>query len=676
LDLGHLNPPQREAVEYGTGPLLVLAGAGSGKTRVITHRIARLVHLGIPPGAIAAMTFTNRAAGEMRERVQRLLPRPGDAKKLTMGTFHALGLTVLRAERKALGFPRGFAIYDTSDQLGAVREIMRRIADDRRYDIKAILARISLAKNAFIAADRYEPAEGDEYDEITAEVYPAYEQALRSFAAVDFDDLITEPVRLFDREPEVRERWAGRFHHVLVDEFQDTNRAQLLFLKHLVAQHGNLCVVGDDDQSIYSWRGADPTNILTFADLFPGAHIVKLEQNYRSTPQILAAANEVIANNQDRHGKRLWSDRPPGPQLVTVVAENPEKEADFVCREIERLIEHGRRHADVAVLYRSNNQTRVLEEVFRDRQIPYAMFGGQQFYERKEVKDVIAYMRVALTERDEISLRRIINYPARGIGATTVQRLADYAHRKGISLWAALTSMDELGDEIKAGQRRAIGEFVAIIERLRARMQATAPEHAVQQLIADIGLTADLQAAAPSLSAAQRRIDNVSSFLRSLARYSARPDRPELMEYLRRLSLDTGSDDSPAEVRQRVTLTTLHGAKGLEFPVVFLVGAEEGLLPHARTLMPQVTDVANPEHAADISEERRLVYVGITRAEQLLYITRCRWRRSRGQAGERMPSRFLLEIPEELIEPRDLLAEAQAPVDPNELRAFFRSFGD
>jgi len=419
VDLGKLNPPQREAASHERGPILVLAGAGSGKTRVITYRIAHLLAQGVPPSAICAVTFTNKAAEEMRERVAHVLGDRELARQLTIGTFHALGLQILKMERAALGLPRGFAIYDQSDQLGAVREAMRALHDgDRRYDVKAILSRISLAKNAFIAPDDYEGNAADEYDAITVHVYPKYQEALRACAAFDFDDLIVEPVRLWERDALVRERWANRFQYVMVDEFQDTNRAQLRMVQALVANHGNLCVVGDDDQSIYSWRGADPTNILTFDKLFPGAKIVKLEQNYRSTKSILAAANEVISNNKDRHGKQLWSQLGDGELLTHAVAATAEDEAKWIALEIRALHEAGRRWSDFAILYRSNLQAKVLEEELRALEVPYVMYGGQQFFERKEVKDVLAYLRVAVSPRDELALRRVINYPARGIGSS------------------------------------------------------------------------------------------------------------------------------------------------------------------------------------------------------------------------------------------------------------------
>ena len=779
VDTSKLNPPQREAVVHGGGPLLVLAGAGSGKTRVITYRIAHLLDTGIPPEAIAALTFTNKAAEEMRERISHLLGDRRTAKRLTMGTFHSLGLEILRQERKALGYPKGFAVYDQADQLGVVRELMRTTKDmsrdgERRFDVKAILTRISLAKNGMILPEDYQPRDGDDYDFITAEIYPRYQEALRAYAAYDFDDLIVEPVHLMNRDEAVRARWQSRFRFVLVDEFQDTNKAQLLLIKELVARHHNLTVVGDDDQSIYAWRGADPTGILRFGETFAGAHIVKLEQNYRSTKTILAAANAVIEHNPQRHGKVLWSDHGDGEVITHAVAADVEQESKWVAQELRRLHEGGRPWADLAVLYRSNLQAKALEDELRQLDVPYTMIGGQEFFERKEVKDVIGYLRVALNPRDELSLRRVINYPARGIGATSVTRLVAIAHARHQGLWDALRGLaapdepdlfaaavapssptasqpparasataaatdddddldgwgprstparasanaaaqdddDDLDgwgpgaaparvhaavaalaptpfvlseghasagpeskdhDALRPAVRRGIADLVGTITRLAKNLRDHGAVAATKALIEDIRLHEDLRDASASQSAAQRRIDNVEGLLGSLTRFAERsPGIDALGEYLRRLSLETSDDsDKPGD---KVVMTTLHGAKGLEFPVVFMVGLEEELLPHARTLNPQVTDVMAEDHASDVSEERRLCYVGITRAQRKLYLTRACTRVSRGRTMARTPSRFLLEVPDELLEVRDLALEAREKVPPTEVRSFFASF--
>jgi len=671
VDLGKLNPPQREAAGHLAGPLLILAGAGSGKTRVITFRIAHLLAQGVPPDAICAVTFTNKAAAEMRERVGALVDDRRLTKDLTIGTFHALGLQILRSERKALGVPRGFTVYDGSEQLGIVREAMRAIHDgDRRLDAKAILTRISLAKNAFIAPEEYEGNPADDYDAMTVHVYPKYQEHLRSCAAFDFDDLIVEPVRLWQRDEAANERWGSRFQYVMVDEFQDTNRAQLRMVQALVQRHQNLVVVGDDDQSIYSWRGADPTNILDFAKIFPSAKIVKLEQNYRSTKSILAAANEVIGNNKNRHGKTLWSDLGAGELITHAVAVTAEAEAQWVAREITTLVKAGRRWSDIAILYRSNIQAKLLEEELRTHEVPYVMYGGQQFYERKEVKDVIAYLRVAVSPRDELALRRVINYPTRGVGAGSIEKLVTAAHSSGATLWDALATT-----EVTGPARTGIEKFKTAVERVRHGIENGHDlVEATKGLIEDIGLYDDLRAASPSMSAAQRRIDNVSGLLASLQRFMDKGKGiDKLGEYLRRLSLDS-SDDRKEDEGDRVVLTTLHGAKGLEFPVCFMIGLEEELLPHARTLNPQATDVMDVDHATDVSEERRLCYVGITRAQRKLYLTRATTRVTRGRVVPRTPSRFLLEIPDDLLEIRDLGEEARQKVPQDEVRNFFANF--
>lgn len=655
----------------------MLAGAGSGKTRVITHRIARLISDGVDPKSIAAMTFTNKAAAEMRERVGALVSSRKVAKELTISTFHSLGLNILKQERKQLGFPRGFVIYDTADQLGILRELLRKVKADRRYDVKAILTRISLAKSAFVAPEDYDPLECDDYDEIAAELYPKYQRALRAYAAVDFDDLITETVRLLQTNDEVGDRWRKKYDYVLVDEYQDTNRSQLLLVKQLVAAHNNLCVVGDDDQSIYSWRGADPSNILGFSRMFPGAKVVKLEQNYRSSSTILAAANAVIVNNAKRHDKKLWTARPNNLDVLinAAVAPDAAAEARFVAQEIDRLRKDDVPMGDIAILYRSNRQTRLLEEELRMHEVPYVIYGGQQFFERKEVKDVIAYLRIALNQRDEISLRRIINYPTRGIGTTTIERLTNFANSRKSSMWNALIKVAQQ-DDIRATTKNAIVDFTTQVMRLREAIKEVGVVNATRALIEEIDLYGDLRNSTPTITAGQRRIDNVEHLMRSLSRHEAKhAGREALLDYLRQLSLES-NDDEKRVVGAEVSLTTLHGSKGLEFPVVFLIGLEEELLPHARTLAPQATDVNDPDHVSDVSEERRLAYVGITRAKDRLYLTRTSARQQRGKIVERVPSRFLLEIPDELLEERDLTAEAEAPVESDEVRSFFQNFGD
>jgi superfamily I DNA/RNA helicase len=621
---------------------------------------------------------------------------------LMLSTFHSLGLAMLKAERAALGFPRGFTIYDGADQLGVIREILRDVKiDDRRFDPKAIQHRISRAKNAFVDEDGYAASvrgQATDYDDITALVYPRYQRALAAFAAVDFDDLITAPVRLLERDAGVRERWGERFWYLLVDEYQDTNRAQLMLVRAL-APRKNVTVVGDDDQSIYAWRGAEATNILDFEQHFAGARVIKLEQNYRSTPTILAAANAVIQNNATRRGKTLFSEAREGERITIVACADADAEAAFVCDEIERLrLESRRRYGDVAILYRSNLQARPLEEALRSRRMPFELVGGQEFYERKEIKDVIAYLKLALNPRDEISLRRIVNYPARGLGAATVERAAQLASAERVTLYKALAQLagapepappeegeaqtSLLPDRPQAEAptkgptektRAAIAGFVALVEGLRARLKAAsggdAMLAAVRQLVDDVKLYDDLRVAAVSAAAAQRRIDNVEDFLRGVvAQQGRKPGSDGLGEYLHYLSLSASDDDARTQPGEQITLTTLHGAKGLEWPVVFLVGMEEELLPHARTLYPQGPDVAGD---ADVGEERRLAYVGITRARELLYLSRARERRKHGKERPAVPSRFLAEIPEALVTQRDLAAEAALKATPDQLAGFW-----
>jgi DNA helicase-2/ATP-dependent DNA helicase PcrA len=694
--LDDLNPPQRQAVTTLDGPLLVLAGAGSGKTRVITHRVAYLLDHGVAPDHVLAVSFTNKAADEMRERVRRLVgAKP--AQRLTLSTFHALGLQLLKSEKAALGFRTGFTVYDGADQLGVVRECLRAVrVDDRRYDAKAILHRISRAKNAFLLPEdlvasqqnrRRARNSDDDYDLITEEIYPRYQAAMRSFHALDFDDLIVETVRLLDGDEAVRAKWQKRFRYVMVDEYQDTNRSQLLLVRHLVALHNNLCVVGDDDQSIYAWRGAESGNILEFERHFPGARRITLDQNYRSTTVILDAANAVIAHNTRRHPKKLFTAQPGGERIQLVVADNPEEEARFVAGEIEVLRERGGvRAGECAILYRSNIQSRPFEEALRQARLDYRMIGGQAFYERKEVKDAIAYLKAALQPRDEIALRRIVNYPARGVGDTTLERCAAHAALHKSTLWEALCAAGSI-EELTTRSQEAIAGFVGLLDRHRPALAGETPlplAEAARRLVDETGIRDDLRAAGPTPLAAQRRLENVEGFLRAVENWEQRTrtidarKAPSLADYLHRLTLVATEDDAGETADAgRVTLVTLHGAKGLEFRVVFLVGLEEELLPHRRTLNPIATDVADDAgDAVDLSEERRLLYVGITRAREQLFLSRCRRRGGRGESGSRggdkprAPSRFLDEIPEELCQARDVAAPPA--LDPADEEAFAR----
>ncbi len=657
-----LNPAQNQAVEHQTGPLLVLAGAGSGKTRVITHRIARLIERGVPAQSIIALTFTNKAAAEMRERVTTVLRETGGDKRrgglpITICTFHAFGLQVLTKERQALG--GAFTIFDQGDALGAIKELLRHVKRGKNYDAQAILARISAAKNAFVGADDL-PDSDDEYDEITKLIYPRYRSALKQFRAFDFDDLVCEVARMWGERGDLLSRWQERFRFVLVDEYQDTNRAQLHMLKLLAGEHRNICVVGDDDQSIYAWRGADVRNILEFEEHFPGGTVVKLEQNYRSCAQILDVANAVISKRNDaKYRKTLFTMRLGGQPVEVIVAPTPDVEANFVAHEMRRLMrDEAVRPKQMAVLYRSNSQAKLIEEVLRGEAIPHRVIGGQQFFERKEVKDLLSYLKLTINPNDEISLRRIINYPARGIGETSVERLALHALARGWTLWQAVERVDAI-DEIPNAAREGCHQLEKIVMQTRRDLESAQKpaNEAVRSLAERIQLRSDLEASSGSLQVAARRWGNIEGLIRTFARRDERlaagkeAETRGLSGFIQALTLNFDEEETASDA---ATLSTLHGAKGLEFKVVFLIGCEEGLLPHSRTLDTRATDAA-PQ---DIEEERRLFYVGITRAQSRLYLSRAKTRASRGKAVARTPSRFLMEIPANLIEEREVKAGA------------------
>ncbi|MCS6912935.1 MAG: UvrD-helicase domain-containing protein [Myxococcales bacterium] len=666
--LADLNPSQREAVTTTEGPLLVLAGAGSGKTRVITHRIAYLMSLGVPANAIVAVSFTNKAADEMRERLMRLVP-PRSARDLTLCTFHSLGLHILRAEQEALGLPGGFTIYDTADQLGVIREILRHAhLQDRRLDAKAILSRISRLKNAGVSAEAFldqlrRSRFVSEYDGYAAEVYPRYQARMRALCAFDFDDLLVETLRLLREQPEVRQRWQRRFRYLMIDEYQDTNRCQLELLRILCEPHRNLAVVGDDDQSIYSWRGAEPRNILDFTEQFPGARVIKLEENYRSSSIILQAANAVIRKIQGRHDKTLFTRRAGGEPIQLVIAPDGEAEARFVAEEIDLLrSRHGLMLGDIAVLYRSNAQAALFEEELRQAQIGYRLIGGQTLFDRKEIKDAIAYLQLLVHPHDEISLRRVINYPARGIGEATLARLESWQRQAGVTLWQACLHACRAEDsEIAPRVRAALAAFVDCVQRHRQKLAGSVNwANFAREYLVEMGVPDDLIRAGPTVLAAQRRLRNLEGFLDALGRFQERSSAggaEALRAYLQRLVLSSQEDDATHLAGDLVTLSTLHGAKGLEFRVVFLVGMEEGLLPHRRTLAPREVDLSEAggvREAADLGEERRLCYVGITRARERLYLCRAQLRGSRLSQTPRTPSRFLEDIPVELLVSRDL----------------------
>ncbi len=630
--------------------MLVLAGAGSGKTRVITMRIARLLERGVRPEQILGVSFTNKSAEEMRERMLPLVG-PQAAGKLQLSTFHSFGVRFLQEENQILGYDGKFVIFDQSDATGLLRELVRRTQKSegsRKLDLSSILSRISLWKNE-LKAPQDIPESDFEYDAIARELYPQYESSLRMMHAVDFDDLVLLPVRILDQHAHIREKWKRRFRHVLIDEFQDTNVGQLRLLLLLANELGNVCVVGDDDQSIYGWRGADVRNILEFEQYFPGAKIIKLEDNYRSKAAVLDVANAAIAQStKKRHQKTLRAARGPGDKVRMVACEDPGHEARFVIEEIRAQAHERVPYRDMAILYRSNLQSRVLEEELRVNGIPYKLFGGTQFFDRKEIKDAAAYLRVAVNPRDDISLRRIVNYPPRGIGDTTLERLDRLRLASGITFHQALGKAGEVSDVPDAARRSTH----ALLESLRATGERFSSgrgmAEAAGQLFEQVGLKTALMGEDDPSGA--RRWENVKFLLRSIERYEARPggERPSIAQFLARITLRKDGEEEVVEgLPNQVTLSTLHGAKGLEFHTVFLIGCVEGQLPHSRTTDPKITEAA----PTDVDEERRLFYVGVTRARDRLYISRFKRRLLRGQPVEAVPSRFLDGLPADATEP-------------------------
>jgi DNA helicase-2/ATP-dependent DNA helicase PcrA len=635
-----LNAQQRAAVEHGEGPLLVLAGAGSGKTRVITARIARLLENGVPADAILAVTFTNKAANEMRERLSATIGHEM-ANGIWLSTFHSFGVRFVRQEAKALGLGSRFTIFDQGDSLGVVRELLRTEAKaDRQLDAQAILSRISLWKSAMREPEKLR-AKDDEYDQAAASIYAAYEVALEDMHAVDFDDLVVKPVALLRKRPGIRSKWRGRFAHILVDEFQDTNVAQLELVRLLANERGNICVVGDDDQSIYGWRGACVENILDFERHFPGAVVTKLEQNYRSRASILNVANAAIEKSSKRpYAKVLKAVREAGPPVRICTLPEPQEEAKFVASEIRKLQREGTDPREIAVLYRSNAQAKLLEEELRLAGIAYRVFGGTKFFDRKEIKDAIAYMRVALNPRDELSLRRIVNTPPRGLGAQSLRHIVEYAEAQRMSLLRALKNARSI-EPLSARAQTSAVRLSEAIEAAGHGFRGAGLADAARSLLRAAGMLQDDAARSPD---AKRRKANIDFLTRSIERLEARSgaDREALQSLLHHIALDSSDSEEPEQNDRQVTLSSLHSAKGLEFAVVFLIGCVEGVLPHARTTDPKITDAS----VADLEEERRLFYVGVTRARDLLYLTRHKDRVARGRLVKITPSRFLDGLPE------------------------------
>jgi DNA helicase II / ATP-dependent DNA helicase PcrA len=646
LDLSTLNPPQREAVMTTEGPLLVLAGAGSGKTRVIAHRVAYLLVKGVDPGQVLAVTFTNKAAGEMRERVAALAGPPG--VDVFVSTFHSFGLWLLQQEHKAAELPRRFGICDAGDQLALVKRCMREVSvDDRKFDAYRVLSLISRAKNAGkkrIAVK--EAGQGDDYDLVASEVYPRYEKALRAMRAVDFDDLISRPVSMLSKDEALRAKYQDVFRYLLVDEYQDTNLAQLELLKLVAGDRKNVCAVGDDDQAIYGWRGAEVKNILRYDRHFPGAKEVRLEQNYRSTGHILDCANAVISKNPHRKPKALFTSQGKGDPVRVVALGEEEDEALFVAEEIARQRAEGRPWSDFAVLFRLNALARPFEEAFREGSMPYVVHGGPAFFDRSEVRDLLAYLKLCVQPEDDISLSRIVNVPARGIGDTTLERVHDWAIAHKLHLLEALRRAGEI-PELPRGASEKVAAFVGLVDRYQARFREGSPGDVAKALVAEVDLYTHVRSSVQSLEAGARKVDAIDGLLRSLDSYSQRSARPSLGAWLQRLALDSRDEEDPAQ-EGGITLMTLHAAKGLEFPVVFLVGVEEDYLPCAGI----------QGEARDLDEERRLAYVGITRARERLYLTRVAVRQKRGKLLPRTPSRFLDDLPPGAFEVVDPAAAA------------------
>ena len=632
--LADLNPAQREAVLATEGPVLVVAGAGSGKTRVLTHRIAHLVSAcGVKPQEILAITFTNKAAGEMRERLEGIL---GDvAPRMWVMTFHAACGRILRREAPRLGYRSNFTIYDQADQVRLAKQCLEELErDPKRFVPRGIHAQISMAKNQLIGPEEYKARVASFYDQTVAEAYALYQRRLHSSNAVDFDDLLMLTVEVFERFPEALTRWQKAFRYVLVDEYQDTNHAQYRLLQLLAGQHKNVFAVGDPDQSIYAFRGADIRNILEFERDFGGGRLIALEQNYRSTNSILRAANALITHNRERKPKNLWSELGEGDPARVVEVEDEHAEARFVAAEVASLIEEGYAGSELAVFYRTNAQSRVLEDVLVRQEIPYQVIGGPKFYERAEIKDAIGYLQVIANAYDAVSLTRIANRPRRGIGNASLARLQTFADTQGISLWEALERADEAG--VGAAPLKAVERFRTLMQSSMAgALELSVPE-LLERVLEKSGYLESLEA--ERTVEAQGRVENLLELVGVAREYQERADEPGLSEFLQQISLYSDQDDLSAE-RSLVSLMTLHNAKGLEFRAVFLIGMEEGVFPHSRSLEEQ-----------GLEEERRLAYVGLTRAKERLTLSHAASRSLWGARGYNLPSRFLDELPQEEIE--------------------------
>lgn len=644
-----LNPQQRKAVEATEGPLLIMAGAGSGKTRVLTHRIAYLIATRkAPPWAILAITFTNKAAREMQDRVSQLVGG-AEGRDIWVSTFHSMCVRILRRDIERIGFSSNFSILDSTDQLSVIRNCMKELnIDTKKFEPKAVQAAISTAKNELITPQQYEQKIGDYFEGLVAKVYALYQKKLRHNQSLDFDDLIMKTIELFKDVPEVLDFYQKKFQYIHVDEYQDTNRAQYMLCRMLADKHHRICVVGDSDQSIYRWRGADISNILNFEQDYPEAVTILLEQNYRSTSTILNAANAVIGQNTGRKPKNLWTDQGDGDKIKVYRADSEHDEGYFVTSEIHKHIKEGLSYRDHAILYRTNAQSRVIEEILIKSDIPYQIVGGIKFYDRKEIKDMLAYLRLISNPDDDISLTRIINVPKRGIGDTTVAKLADAAAQRGTSIFRVLETVDDFG--LAGRTRNALIEFYDMIAALNKMVEYLSVTELTEKLLEMTHYRLELQN--ENTLESRSRLENIDEFLSVTMEFEKNNEEATLVAFLTDLALiaDIDSMNDTEEEKQAgdaVVLMTMHSAKGLEFPVVFIIGMEEGVFPHSRAFLDN----------EELEEERRLAYVGITRAERKLFLSCAQMRTLFGRTTANPASRFLDEIPEELKEdtniPRD-----------------------
>ncbi|WP_054957823.1 DNA helicase PcrA [Paenibacillus dakarensis] len=634
-----LNPEQRKAVEATDGPLLIMAGAGSGKTRVLTHRIAYLIATRkAPPWSILAITFTNKAAREMQERVSRLVGPEG--KDIWVSTFHSMCVRILRKDIERIGFTSNFSILDSTDQLSVIRNCMKHLnIDTKKFEPKAIQATMSAAKNELVSPEQYEQKAGDYFESLVAKVYKEYQKRLKSNNSLDFDDLIMTTIQLFKEVPEVLDFYQRKFQYIHVDEYQDTNRAQYMLCRMLADSHHRICVVGDSDQSIYRWRGADISNILNFEEDYPEARTIMLEQNYRSTSNILNAANEVIALNTGRKPKNLWTEQGEGPKIKVFRADSEHDEGYFVASEISKNVTAGKSYQDHAILYRTNAQSRVIEEILIKSDIPYQIVGGIKFYDRKEIKDILAYLRLISNPDDDISLTRIINVPKRSIGDTTVGKLAAAAAERGTSIFKVLQFVDDLG--FAGRTRNALVEFYDMIAALNRMIEFLSVTELTEKVLEMSQYRNELQT--ENTIESRSRLENIEEFLSVTMEFEKNNEDKSLVSFLTDLALIADIDSMNDDEEDRddaVVLMTMHSAKGLEFPVVFIIGMEEGVFPHSRAFSDN----------EELEEERRLAYVGITRAEKQLFLSCARMRTLFGRTTANQPSRFLEEIPDELKE--------------------------